>query len=132
MQEVVWSEHPLRGGQQFRGKLERAKVDPHPHANFPRCFIPSEGKIDVPIVEARKDYYRDISVLAIPSTGVVRKEEIIDLTTRMNAEGEIIWDAPAGDWTLYRFGHTTTGAMIQPAQLWRISSRPSRSHSLAA
>lgn len=116
MQEVVWSEHPLRGGQQFRGKLERAKVDPHPHANFPRCFIPSEGKIDVPIVEARKNYYRDISVLAIPSNGVVRKEEIIDLTTRMNADGEIIWDAPAGDWTLYRFGHTTTGAMIQPAQ----------------
>ncbi len=26
------------------------------------------------------------------------------------------WDAPAGSWMIYRFGHTTMGALIQPAQ----------------
>jgi alpha-L-rhamnosidase len=116
MQEVVWSEHRLAGGTRFRGTLERAKVDPHPHARFPDCYIPSEGKIGVPIVEGRRSYYRDIAVLAVPSEGVAAKDRILDLSSRMSADGSIDWDAPAGEWTIYRFGHTTTGAMIQPAQ----------------
>jgi hypothetical protein len=116
MQEVVWSERKVSGGSKFKGKLERAKVDPHPHAQFPKCFIPSEGRVGIPIVEARQNYYRDIAVLVIPSEGIARKEQVIDLTTRMNEAGDLDWDAPAGEWTIYRFGHTTTGAMIQPAQ----------------
>ena len=34
----------------------------------------------------------------------------------MAADGKLDWDAPAGDWVIYRFGHTTTGAMLQPCQ----------------
>ncbi len=116
MQEVVWSEHPISGGSRFHGKVERAIVDPHPHAEFPKCYIPSEGKVEIPIVEARQTYYRDIAVLAIPTAGVVQRDKILDLTARMSADGDLDWEAPAGEWTIYRFGHTTTGAMIQPAQ----------------
>jgi hypothetical protein len=35
--------------------------------------------------------------------------EVIDLT------GKTTWDAPAGNWTLLRIGHTTTGKMVRPA-----------------
>ena len=116
MQEVVWSEQRVRGGVRVRAKLARPVVDPHPHALFPDCYIPSEGKVGVPIVEARRSYFKDIAVLALPTEGTAGKECVIDLSSQMNADSELEWDAPAGEWTIYRFGHTTTGAMIQPAQ----------------
>ena len=116
MQEVVWSEQHVDGGNLVQIKLSRAEVDPHPHAQFPIVYIPSLGKDGIPTVEARRTYYRDIAVLAMPAAGVPGMKSIIDLTSKMNADGEIHWDAPAGAWSIYRFGHTTTGAMIQPAQ----------------
>ena len=116
MQEVVWSEQRVTGGTRFKGTLKQAEVDPHPHAQFPDCYIPSEDKVGVPIVEARRTFYRDIAVLALPAEGVATKDRIVDLSSHMDAHGNLAWEAPAGEWTIYRFGHTTTGAMIQPAQ----------------
>ncbi len=115
MQEVVWSEHPVSGGK-VAITLTRAEVDPHPHAQFPTVYIPSLGKDGIPLVEARQRYYRDIAVLALPASGTPKLSDVVDLSSKMNAAGELTWDAPAGDWIIYRFGHTTTGAMIQPAQ----------------
>jgi hypothetical protein len=116
MQEVIWSEHHVEGGKRITKTLARAIVDPHPHAQFPTVYIPSLGKDGIPIVEARRSYYRDIAVVAIPSEGTATRDKIIDLTGRMNSTGELTWDVPIGNWSIYRFGHTTTGAMIQPAQ----------------
>ena len=116
MQEVVWSEERHTGGKPLRTTLKQAQVDPHPHALFPDCYIPSEGKVGVPIVEGRRTYYRDIAVIAAPADGIAGKENLLDISSKMSANGDIDWDAPAGEWIIYRFGHTTTGAMIQPAQ----------------
>ena len=116
MQEVIWAKQAVQGGKPVSIKLERAVVDPHPHSQYPELYIPSLGKIAAPIVEARKTYYKDIAVIALPSAGVPTLDEVFDISAHMDAEGQLQWDAPAGDWTIYRFGHTTTGAMIQPAQ----------------
>lgn len=40
---------------------------------------------------------------------------VIDLTGRMDPEGNLEWDAPAGKWELLRIGFTTTGAQNAPA-----------------
>ncbi len=116
MQEVVWSEKQIQGGEHITISLSRAEVDPHPHAQFPIVYIPSLGKDGIPLVKARREYYRDIAVIALPSTGSPRMSQVIDLSSHMKPDGELSWDAPDGDWCIYRFGHTTTGAMIQPAQ----------------
>ena len=116
MQEVVWSEITVTGGEHINTALTRAEVDPHPHAEFPIVYIPSLGKDGIPVVEARRSYYRDIAVIALPSSGIAPMEKIIELTSRMSPDGRLSWEAPPGEWTIYRFGHTTTGAMIQPAQ----------------
>jgi hypothetical protein len=116
MQEVIWSEQRIEGGKPVHVVLQQAIVDLHPHALFPNTYIPSLGKVAVPIVEARRTYYRDIAVVALPTEGTPSMEQVIDLTGKMNADGELMWDAPEGLWSVYRFGHTTTGAMIQPAQ----------------
>jgi hypothetical protein len=52
---------------------------------------------------------------AIPSGSAVELSRVIDLTTRLAADGRLVWDVPAGDWTILRFGSTSTGATTRPA-----------------
>ena len=116
MQELIWSKQEITGGSSVKVKLPRAVVDPHPHAQFPIVYIPSLGRDGKPIVEGRRSYYRDIAVIALPADGVPSMDKVLDLSQHMDLDGELIWEAPPGHWSVYRFGHTTTGAMIQPAQ----------------
>lgn len=46
---------------------------------------------------------------------VVKRDEIIDLTSRLQADGRIDWDAPPGRWTILRIGHTPIGKDNHPA-----------------
>src|SRR5579863_476767 len=116
MKQLLWSEQHVAGGSHFAGIIKRPVVDPHPQTPFPQLYIPSLGRVGIPVVEARNSYFKDIALFALPKAGVVSSEQIFDLSKHMTADGEVAWDAPEGDWTLYRFGYTTTGALIQPAQ----------------
>lgn len=116
MQELVWSQTRVRGGTTFSGSLPHPVVDLHPTDPYPRVFIPSEGGIGIPEVEAKKTFLKEIAILAVPASGDVELQQIYDLTLLMEPSGTLHWEAPPGDWVIYRFGHTTTGAMVQPAQ----------------
>jgi len=41
--------------------------------------------------------------------------EIIDITDKLQANGELIWDVPKGKWTIMRFGKRNNGAITRPA-----------------
>ncbi|HWB82902.1 MAG TPA: glycosyl hydrolase [Bryobacteraceae bacterium] len=44
------------------------------------------------------------------STGsIINRASVIDLSRHMDAHGRLQWDAPAGNWTILRLGHTPTG-----------------------
>lgn len=62
------------------------------------------------------DYYRDIAVLAFPETtsGFVDPEAVTNLTARLNQQGKLDWEVPAGRWIIVRIGHTTTGSSTRP------------------
>lgn len=45
----------------------------------------------------------------------VLSSRVIDLSGKMNAEGQIDWDVPPGRWTVLRFGRTLTGQTTRPA-----------------
>jgi hypothetical protein len=47
--------------------------------------------------------------LAVPADGLIPEGGIVDLTGRTQ------WDAPPGDWTILRLGHTSTGITNHPA-----------------
>ena len=49
-----------------------------------------------------------------PAAMTIRRDKIDDLTARMQAGGRLDWDAPAGDWTIIRFGRTSTGRRTRP------------------
>jgi len=51
----------------------------------------------------------------LPMGAAIDPALIIDLTDKLTAEGRLVWDVPAGRWTILRFGRTTTGANTRPA-----------------
>jgi hypothetical protein len=52
---------------------------------------------------------------AMPPQGSVRKADVIDLTSKMRADGTLDWTPPAGRWVVLRFGYSLTGARNSPA-----------------
>ncbi len=52
---------------------------------------------------------------ALPPGSAIVASRVIDLSASMAAGGRLIWDVPAGRWTIMRFGNTSTGATTRPA-----------------
>ena len=52
--------------------------------------------------------------------------DVVVLTDRMEKDGRLRWDAPAGSWAILRFGYTSTGARNGPATAEGPASRPTR------
>lgn len=100
IQRVVWSEVAVSGGAAANVVL--------PQPTIPRASGWGGG-IKEPLT-----FYRDIAVLAAPAEGVIERAAIIDLTSRMDAAGRLVWDAPPGAWKIYRFGHAPTGVTPHP------------------
>ncbi|OGV68051.1 MAG: hypothetical protein A3K19_26980 [Lentisphaerae bacterium RIFOXYB12_FULL_65_16] len=46
---------------------------------------------------------------------VLAKTEVVDLTQSLQADGSLRWNAPEGNWTILRLGHTPTGKTNHPA-----------------
>ena len=45
----------------------------------------------------------------------VERESVLDLTARLQKNGRLVWDAPAGQWTILRLGCTLTGSRNRAA-----------------
>lgn len=88
----------------------------------------SDGKYRIPDVNEKALYFRapyssqpgvkpylsaDRTVL--PPAECISAKRILDLTGKMTADGRLVWDVPAGDWTIIRFGRTITGQTTRPA-----------------
>lgn len=52
---------------------------------------------------------------AIPRDKCVNRDQIIDLTSRLSSGGRLNWSVPPGQWTIVRFGRTSTGQSTRPA-----------------
>ena len=46
------------------------------------------------------------------SSYVFPKDEVQDLTAKMDSDGSLRWEAPEGEWAVLRIGYTCTGAMV--------------------
>ncbi|QJD97302.1 DNA-binding protein [Mucilaginibacter robiniae] len=45
----------------------------------------------------------------VPDDLCIPKNKIINITDKLDAQGRLHWNAPAGNWTILRIGHTSTG-----------------------
>jgi len=114
MQEICWSKVVVSGNAQIHIHLARPVVNLTGHTPY-LIHNPETGVLEILKIAARGTFYRDIAVLALPAKGMVPAREVINLIGNMRPDGTLSWDAPAGDWVIYRSGHTTTGTLIQPA-----------------
>lgn len=80
---------------------------------------PGKANIALPKSRGRMRYYRDIAVLACPipdgfsgKTEVWQRNQIVNLTQFMDARGRLVWDAPAGNWSILRIGFQATGMRV--------------------
>ena len=59
------------------------------------------------------DYY----ALATPAErSALRTSDVVDLTSKLRADGSLDWTAPRGQWVVLRFGYSLTGQHNAPAQ----------------
>ncbi len=56
----------------------------------------------------------DIGVFAVPAEGIIPLDKIIDLTSKSDAKGHLVWDAPEGAWNVYRLGYAFSGHQCNP------------------
>jgi hypothetical protein len=45
---------------------------------------------------------------------MIQPDRLLDLTTQMNKDDRLVWDVPAGKWTVLRLGYRPTGALVSP------------------
>ena len=50
-----------------------------------------------------------------PTAEVVSKSDVVDLTSKLRADGTLDWTPPAGDWVVLRFGYSLLGITNHPA-----------------
>lgn len=66
-----------------------------------------------------KAAYRRLDVLAgqpaLSPEAALRRDQVVDLTGKLDQEGRLRWDVPPGKWTVLRIGHTSTGKVNHPA-----------------
>jgi len=52
---------------------------------------------------------------AAPADAVIGADQVIDVSRRMDADGNLNWSPKSSDWTVLRFGYISTGAINKPA-----------------
>ena len=122
MQRIVWTETQLTGsGKQQTIHLEQPKAEQNWYKDiivlaFPRPA--SDRRISDFVLKSLGS--NSFPNILMPMPEVVEKGDIIqlsnikNLTSLMDAEGNLTWQAPAGEWTILRMGHTTTGKNSHP------------------
>jgi hypothetical protein len=97
----------LTGESQRRREVHIAELELHPGARVNRF----EEK-------AGFNTLRDLYAYATPGFGqqdAINKNDIVDLTSRMQADGAMDWTPPPGDWVIVRFGYSLLGITNHPA-----------------
>ena len=51
----------------------------------------------------------------VSAADAIRKEDVVDLTSKMHADGTLDWTPPPGRWVVLRFGYSLTGVTNHPA-----------------
>ena len=49
----------------------------------------------------------------VPGESAIKPTEVVDLTSKMNDEGNLNWEVPPGNWTILRMGYGLTGAQVR-------------------
>lgn len=118
MQQLTWSEIQVSGG----GIVQVSLLQPRTELDFYRdiaviAYPAFKNGKPVPFTDWKSlnnsvfNHEGRIEINHYDSQQVIDINTVIDLSDRMDKTGKINWNAPAGDWTVIRIGHTSTGRL---------------------
>jgi hypothetical protein len=61
------------------------------------------------------DRYDVVPTPVSSDSAEIARGDVVDLTSKMDKDGTLHWDVPAGHWTILRMGYSLTGATNHPA-----------------
>ena len=135
MQRVVWSETQVSGPGPVLVALEKPDLSPIDtivlklrNLKFYRDIrvfaVPQIGESRIKFVDSKSGMMAHNSdprktlvktaAESIAATDIIPRSDIIDITDRIDANGNLNWDAPPGKWTILRMGTASTGACTRP------------------
>ena len=120
MQHVVTSEVVVTGPTNFTAALPQPPTRLDFYRDIAVLAFPTPtggGKIqDLEAKDGDNGGFVTSSPAAPNAPGsVIRREVMVDLTSRLQAGGWLEWDVPKGRWTILRVGYTPTGVDNHPA-----------------
>jgi hypothetical protein len=121
MQIVVTSETRVRGPVQYTEVLPQPPAQHDFYRDIAVLALPTpqDDTQRIQDIKPKAGYearYGQQPVLdEYPRAGVVLRGDIVDLSAKLAGDGRLVWDVPAGDWTILRCGYTPTGAQNAPA-----------------
>jgi hypothetical protein len=121
MQKVVWSETNTDGPRRFEALLAQPKAVSNYYSDIAMLAFPTPaGNARIQSIDGKAAFFpQHIPVqgtfAAVPADQTIARDRIVDLTRKCDAKGRLVWDVPAGKWTILRFGHTPTGKDNHPA-----------------
>jgi hypothetical protein len=63
-----------------------------------------------------KDYPERTNKPVLPEGFSIARDRLVNLTAHVQRDGRVEWEVPAGNWTILRFGYTSTGKNNHPAR----------------
>ena len=119
MQEVVWTETNLAGGQHFEGPLAQPETTAGFYRDLAVLAFPTVGDYRIPNIESKAAFHKrdrhQPSKGDLGSDSIIQRQTLTNLTAQMDPTGRFVWDVPPGQWTVLRCGHTSTGVENAPA-----------------
>lgn len=133
MQKVVASETTVSGPRKFAETLPQPETVrgfyrdiavlafPTPQGDYRIADIREKALYERGPISSmpgvRAAFYPPAEYKRLPAEQVISLDKVVELSSRMDADGRLTWDVPPGRWTLLRFGHTSTGQTNRPAAL---------------
>jgi len=121
MQKVVWTETATDGPRRFEGLLPRPQIVAGSYREIAVLAFPTPTSsyriedIAAKSFQVARPIPPRANWPATPPGAMIPRDRVIDLTGRMDASGRLAWDVPEGNWTIVRFGHTSTGKENHPS-----------------
>ncbi len=119
MQKLVCSETNVAGPMRLDGALRQPETVAGFYRDIAVVAFPTPGSYRIPAIGAKAmyevGYAGGIPRETLPAEMVIDSKAMVTLTSKMDAAGRLVWDVPPGQWTVLRFGHTTTGVENAPA-----------------
>ena len=121
MQKMVYTETAVQGPAHFEAALPQpekvsgyyedilVQAFPTPAGHFKMDNLPGKSALKRQQLPPAPAVYPEL-----PADQTINPAQIVDLTASFK-DGKLTWEVPEGNWTIVRYGHTSTGVENHPA-----------------